>query len=155
MKKKYAALIVLLIVLSLSGCDFFLFFFPVSQEEAAEAMDLCFRTVFTAALVEGVEGTNLPGFHLENDEEDAVFENFELDELWDSVPYGYTKMNGTVRESGDDDVYDISLEGGPVMKIRFSMSSDVAAAYILDEDYEITVNANSKDFTLTEADKPD
>jgi hypothetical protein len=152
-RKKHAVLFLVLVVLTLTGCDWLLIFCPVSESEAAEALDVTYRTAFTAILLE-YGGTDLPGFTLTDTV--ATFSSFDLTEIWDPLLYGYTTMDGTVTEAPNgDDTYDISLDGGPVRKIMFTMTAEVGAAYILDDPYSIDVTANARNFTLTEADKPE
>lgn len=119
---------------------------PVSMEEAKTAFIVGFVAVFSASI--GLAfGQEVPGASLDPETEAMTLENLSLAELTsEEVDFPYSSISGTATPEGEDNMLaDLTLEGGPVETLQFTLTS---AQMQSESGFDITVVANGREMDL-------
>ena len=141
MKSRITVLVLAVALLAAgAGCQLFN---PVTQDDAAEAFGVAFGAYIVNVLVL-VFGGEVEGATYDETSGTMTFTSYDLTELGTGTDY--TSMSGTIAESSGDLVGDLTLRGGIVRDLQFTIDayddgSDIAS---------VTVVANGKTFVLTD-----
>ena len=123
----------------------------VSEEGAKQAFVVSFVSVLTASF--GLAfGQEIPGATMDPETQDLTLEEFSLADLvGEDSDIPYTAISGDVVSEENAMVADLTLEGGPVESIGFTLTGDQMQS---DDGFSITVTVNGKemDLEITSAD---
>jgi hypothetical protein len=125
----------------------------VSVEEAKESFMVSFVSVFSVSI--GLAfGQEIPGATLDPETEELRLEDFNLAALAaadSEIPY--TSISGSVITEDGAMIADLTLGGGPVETIEFTLGSEQLQSQ---EGFSVTVTVNGRDIELeiTEVDMP-
>ena len=151
MKKTIAIGAVVVLLFALAGCGGSGGGSSVSEDDAKQAFMVSFVSVLTASF--GLAfGQEIPGATLDEETQELTLKDFSLEELagaGSDIPY--TSVSGSVMSEEEAMVTDLTLEGGPVESIGYTLTGDQMQNQ---EGFSITVNVNGKEMELdiTEAD---
>lgn len=143
MKRGIVAGVALALVIALVGCGT-----PVSDDEAKDAFVYSYASVLLVSFGFAF-GETIEGVSLDQESGELSFEDFDLVAyLDDSGALGetpYTSISGTARADGEGMDVDLTLEGGPVTSLSFSVNQ----AMMQQEDgFETTVTVNGNELEL-------
>lgn len=145
MFKKTAGIVVVavLLVSLLSGCWALLH--PVTQAEAEDAFGASFAMYISAILTIGFGGS-VPGVVLDDATGTMTLTDVDVTGISDS----YTTMSGTFAASsgGTEIVVDLTLEGGPVIELSYTMTEQFFTDATNSVATSISVMANRQSFTI-------
>jgi len=117
----------------------------VSEDNAKEAFMVGFVSALTASF--GLAfGQEIPGATLDEETKELTLKDFSLEELagaGSDIPY--TSVSGSVTSEEDAMVADLTLEGGPVKSIAFTMTGDQMQN---SDGFSVTVTVNGKEMEL-------
>lgn len=151
MKKTIAIGTVAVLLFALAGCGGSGGGSSVSEDDAKQAFMVSFVSVLTASF--GLAfGQEIPGATLDEETQELTLKDFSLEELagaGSDIPY--TSVSGSVMSEEEAMVTDLTLEGGPVESIGYTLTGDQMQNQ---EGFSITVTVNGKEMELdiTEAD---
>lgn len=117
----------------------------VSDEEAELAFMTSFVAIFTASM--GLAfGQEVPGASLDPDTEVLTFTDFDMSVLAsEESEIPYTAVSGTATPVDDDMAADLTMVGGPVESIQYTMSSEMLQS---EDGFSITVTVNGREMDL-------
>jgi len=123
----------------------------VNEESAKQAFVVSFVSVLTASFGLAFD-QEIPGASLDPETQDLTLDDFSLAELvGEDSDIPYTAISGSVVNEENAMVVDLTLEGGPVESIGFTLTADQMQS---DDGFSITVTVNDKemDLEITSAD---
>ena len=151
MKKTIAIGTVAVLLFALAGCGGSGGGSSVSEDDAKQAFMVSFVSVLTASF--GLAfGQEIPGATLDEETQELTLKDFSLEELAGAgMDIPYTSVSGSVISEEEAMVTDLTLEGGPVESIGYTVTGDQMQNQ---EGFSITVTVYGKDLELdiTEAD---
>ena len=123
----------------------------VTEEEATMAFVYGFGSVFMTSFALAF-GQEVEGASIDNETSELTLDGFDLmgfgetvdQEIADDVPY--TSVSGTVNQSGEMMIADLTLEGGPVQTLEFEAGSEV---FQVEDQLTITVTVNGEEMEIT------
>ena len=149
MKRSIAAAAAVVLLVALAGCGgeggsga------SVSTEEAKEAFGVSFVAVMMASFSLAF-GQEISGVSLDPETDELTLDKFNLADLFDdpdaAEELGYSAISGTVNNVNDEMVANLSLEGGPVKTIEFTLGEAELQA---SEGFTTTVKINGKEMEI-------
>ena len=117
----------------------------VSEDAAKQAFMISFVSVLTASFGLAFD-QEIPGATLDKETGELTLEDFSLEELaGEDSDMPYTTVSGNVISEEDAMVVDLTLEGGPVKSIGYTLGGDEIQS---DEGFSITITVNGKEIEL-------
>ena len=151
MKKTIAIGTVAVLLFALAGCGGSGGGSSVSEDDAKQAFMVSFVSVLTASF--GLAfGQEIPGATLDEETQELTLKDFSLEEIaGEDSDIPYTSISGSVISEEEAMVADLTLEGGPVESIGFTLTGDQLQS---DDGFSITVtvNGNEMELEMTAAD---
>lgn len=124
----------------------------VTDEEAKQAFVISFGSVLIASMATAF-GEEIDGVELNEEGDELTLDGFDLTTyLGDGAPQTpYSAISGTIDNAGERMNADLTLEGGPVETIEFSIGSEEMQAT---EGFAttLTVNGREMEVEITAAD---
>ncbi len=143
MKKLLSAALIGALLIALASCDQTA---GVSEEEAKEAFAYSFVSVMMISM--GAATGRVPqGVSLSQEEAKITLEVFDFYEFVgeESEDLAYESMSGTITGEDDRLLADLTLSGGPVESISFSLGAEEVGA---EEGFTTTVTINGNEMEL-------
>lgn len=118
----------------------------VSDEEAKQAFVISFGSVLIASMTTAF-GEEIDGVELNEEGDELTLDGFDLGAyLGDGAPETpYTAISGTIDNEEERMNADLTLEGGPVESIEFSIGSEEMQA---SEGFSTTLTVNGREMEL-------
>lgn len=144
MKQTIATAATVALLLALAGCGGG--GAAVSEEDAKQAFVFSFGSVMIASIANAF-GEELEGVSLNEEGDELTLDGFDFAGYMDADPdeMVYTSVSGTIANVDERMEANLTLEGGPVSAIEFSLGAEEIQA---SEGFSTTITVNGREIEL-------